>query len=164
MDWITQAISIMLWKQRTWSRKTFGPGPRTKGIIDHIEKEIEELWAAEDDDHRLKEWIDIVILGLDGAWRAGFTPDEVAEALRAKYRENEEREWPDWRTADPDKAIEHVRAPEADGTLRIEAPSGAVYHIKPIPGVHPMNIFTGQQWANMPVDDRQAIVKAVGRS
>ena len=106
MDWITQAVSIMVWKQREWSQKTFGPGHRTEGIIDHIKKELEEI---EQDPGDIKEWIDIVILGFDGAWRAGYTPDEVARALRAKYRENEERDWPDWRTAPEGKAIEHIR-------------------------------------------------------
>ena len=82
MDWITQAISIMVWKQREWSRETFGPGPRTNALIDHIKKELIEI---EEKPYDLKEWIDIVILGLDGAWRSEHGPDEVAEALRAKY-------------------------------------------------------------------------------
>mgnify|MGYP002130464712 CR=1 FL=1 len=31
-----------------WSRKTFGPGPRTKGITDHIRKELAEIAAFAD--------------------------------------------------------------------------------------------------------------------
>ncbi|MGH6882853.1 MAG: dATP/dGTP pyrophosphohydrolase domain-containing protein [Hypericibacter sp.] len=31
------------------------------------------------------------------------------DAVVAKQAVNEQRSWPDWRTADPDKAIEHVR-------------------------------------------------------
>ena len=29
--------------------------------------------------------------------------------IERKQTENEKRDWPDWRTADPDKAIEHIR-------------------------------------------------------
>jgi hypothetical protein len=31
-------------------------------------------------------------------------------ALKAKQTKNENREWPDWRTAAPGKAIEHIRS------------------------------------------------------
>lgn len=95
-----------LLRQRDWSGKTFGPGARTQGVIDHIRKELREIEADPTD---LSEWIDVVILALDGAWRAGGTPSEIIAALVAKQTRNEGRTWPDWRTADPDKAIEHDR-------------------------------------------------------
>lgn len=75
-----------------WSEKTFGPGRRTKGIINHIKSEILEIEANPSD---LYEWMDIVILGLDGAWRAGYSAREIAEALEEKQRINFEREWPE---------------------------------------------------------------------
>jgi len=96
-----------LQRQRNFSTKTFGPGQRTSGIIDHIKKELVEIEAEPDD---LEEWIDVVMLALDGAWRAGHTPVDIANALKAKQAKNENRDWPDWRTSDPEKAIEHVRA------------------------------------------------------
>ena len=98
-----------LYRQRAWSEQTFGPGPRTGGVIDHIRKELKEIEASPRD---LSEWIDVIILGFDGAWRAGHTPDEIIAALEAKQARNEARAWPDWRTASPDKAIEHVRSTE----------------------------------------------------
>lgn len=93
-------------RQQEFSLRTFGPGARTAGLIDHIRKELIEIERAPSD---LTEWIDVVMLGLDGAWRSGHEPEEIARALRAKLEKNISREWPDWRTADPDKAIEHVR-------------------------------------------------------
>lgn len=93
-------------RQRRFSEVTFGPGPRTAGIVDHIRKELREIEAQPAD---LSEWIDVVILALDGAWRAGFTPEQIAAALEAKQTKNEGRTWPDWRTHPGDKAIEHVR-------------------------------------------------------
>lgn len=94
-------------RQRAWSEETFGPGARTKGVIDHIRKELKEIEADPSD---VEEWIDVVILALDGAWRAGFTPLQIIAALETKQSRNESRNWPDWRTASPDQAIEHVRA------------------------------------------------------
>lgn len=93
-------------RQISFSSKTFGPGNRTQGVIDHIRKELVEIEAAPDD---LEEWIDVITLALDGAWRAGFTPKEIAKGLQVKLTKNEQRQWPDWREADPEKAIEHIR-------------------------------------------------------
>lgn len=93
-------------RQREFSLKTFGPGSRTKGVIDHIRKELEEIEA---DPLCLEEWTDLILLALDGAWRAGHNPLSICCAIEWKQTKNEGRTWPDWRTADPERAIEHVR-------------------------------------------------------
>lgn len=93
-------------RQREFSLRTFGPGPRTNGVLDHIAKELDEIRKAPDD---LSEWADIIILALDGAWRTGAEPQDILDAIAAKQAKNEARTWPDWRTQDPNKAIEHDR-------------------------------------------------------
>jgi hypothetical protein len=93
-------------RQRAFSERTFGPGARTKGVVDHIRKELREIEADPTD---LGEWVDVVILALDGAWRAGHKPQRIIDAIVAKQTRNEARTWPDWRTADPNRAIEHDR-------------------------------------------------------
>ena len=93
-------------RQKTFSQKNFGPGSRTKGVIDHIRKELVEIEA---DPLCLEEWTDLILLALDGAWRAGHTPLAICLAMEWKLKKNENRKWPDWRTAEPDKAIEHIR-------------------------------------------------------
>jgi len=95
-------------RQREFSLKTFGPGDRGKGVRDHITKELAEI-EAERVGQRLEEWVDVILLALDGAWRDGHEPEEIVEALVDKLARNELRSWPDWRTQSPDKAIEHVR-------------------------------------------------------
>lgn len=95
-----------LYRQREFSARTFGPGQRTSGVVDHIRKELVEIEAEPTD---LSEWIDVVLLALDGAWRHGGTPESIAATLAAKQAKNEARIWPDWRTAAPDKAICHVK-------------------------------------------------------
>ena len=110
-------------RQIIFSKQTFGPGPRTRGVIEHIMKEFDEI-ANAPHKTRHEEWVDVVILALDGLWRSllnesgDFDPNSfrisdvaaraVAEIER-KLGRNESRRWPDWRTADPDRAIEHVR-------------------------------------------------------
>lgn len=94
-------------RQREFSLRTFGPGARTAGVCDHIRKELAEIEADPAD---LKEWVDVILLALDGAWRAGHEPANIAAAIAAKQTKNEGRTWPDWRTADPNKAIEHDRS------------------------------------------------------
>jgi len=36
-------------------------------------------------------------------------PPKIIEALFTKVAKNKARQWPDWRTLDPNKAIEHTR-------------------------------------------------------
>lgn len=96
-------------RQIAFSETTFGPGPRVEGVTDHIAKELQEV---RDSGGSLEEWVDVIILGLDGAWRSGATPRQIIDAIVAKQTRNEGRKWPDWRTAAPGKAIEHVRTPD----------------------------------------------------
>jgi hypothetical protein len=110
-----------LQRQRDWSCKTFGPGARTAGVIDHIRKELREIEADPAD---VSEWIDVAILALDGAWRAGSSPDDIIGALVAKQTKNETRVWPDWLTMPADKAIEHDRS--KDSQPAVSAPVSAL--------------------------------------
>jgi Protein of unknown function (DUF550) len=122
-------------RQIAFSRATFGPGERTAGVIDHIRKElveVEELIFACDDYGQEKdgldrgaEWVDVVILALDGLTRSLLewqldnsfegdldiekTAKLACEMILEKQNRNELRTWPDWRKADPNKAIEHDR-------------------------------------------------------
>lgn len=122
-----------LTRQAAASRGFFGPGPRTKGIIQHIKKELVEVEKVYEgyeergvpnnlfDTHMkaAREWTDVAILGIDGQLRAiaAAHPDETFDqiALRAvdmivgKQGKNELRDWPDWRSSPSDAAIEHVR-------------------------------------------------------
>lgn len=98
-----------LTRQRDFSQRTFGPGARTKGVVDHITKELKEVLDAPDD---VSEWVDIIILGFDGALRAGHEPQAIIDAMIAKQAKNEARTWPDWRTMPEDQAIEHDRSAE----------------------------------------------------
>lgn len=93
-------------RQRAFSLATFGPGPRTAGVLDHLRKELVEVEADPDD---ASEWADLVILACDGALRRGIAPRDLLDAILAKQERNEGRTWPDWRTAPVDRAIEHVR-------------------------------------------------------
>jgi len=134
-------MTAHLTRQAAFSRATFGPGARTKGVVDHVTKELKEVekcyapefeplkpaapyaTAYSDDAARhlaaAQEWADVAILGIDGLTRAvsaanpGWTFDRVAgcavATIVAKQGKNELRDWPDWREADPDTAIEHVR-------------------------------------------------------
>lgn len=104
-------------RQMAFSQATFGPGDRMSGVVDHIRKELVEVERANGDS---AEWVDVVILALDGLTRrlayAGGErrdPKEVAEVacrmIDGKQTRNEARQWPDWRTAPKNKAIEHVK-------------------------------------------------------
>lgn len=97
-------------RQIAFSERTFGPGHRTAGILDHIRKELVEIEGAPLD---LEEWIDVVMLALDGAWRTGASPDQIVMQLVIKLEKNKARTWPDWRTVPEGKAIEHDRAAHA---------------------------------------------------
>lgn len=88
-----------------WSRATFGKGKFTQRLTNHIRKELREIEAAPTD---LEEWIDVLILGLDGAWRAGHSAEEITLMLEAKLKKNKSRVFllPD----DPNEPAEHDRS------------------------------------------------------
>jgi hypothetical protein len=98
-------ISRYIERQRAWSNRTFGVGLRTLGVTKHIEKELQEVRLAPQD---LDEWCDIIILALDGAWRAGHSPDEIWTALQRIQMRNFARQWP--ASVSPDEPVEHVRS------------------------------------------------------
>ena len=110
----------MMANAHNWSLNTFGPGPRMEGVLDHIAKESEEVALSGGSGD---EWIDLVILSIDGFLREktqrwGLSRhDAVAELLRMwaeKTEINMARDWPDFRTMDPNKAVEHVRGGGAE--------------------------------------------------
>lgn len=77
-----------------------------EGVLDHIRKELDEIRGVPAD---IGEWVDVIILAFDGAWRAGWEPQQIIDAVKAKQARNEHRVWPDWGIAEIGKAIEHVR-------------------------------------------------------
>lgn len=131
-DW--QRFSDSAWlreflaSKARWSYDTFGPGARTTGIIAHIRKELAEIEAQPFD---LMEWIDVLMLAMDGFWRAyiasiggagvmtpeewegfdqtdaEFAADEFIALLCKKDRINRAREWP--APTSEDEPMEHVR-------------------------------------------------------
>ena len=74
-----------------WSLATFGPGRQTEGILEHIEKELDEIRAMPGD---LVEWVDVMILAMDGYLRHGGQPSSLLADLEAKQRVNAARLWP----------------------------------------------------------------------
>lgn len=93
--------------QSEWSFDTFGPGPRLKGVLSHIRKELKEI---ENEPQDISEWADLLILSFDGALRQGFTGRDIIKAYWDKAKLNREREWPDWEGSSQDEAIEHIRS------------------------------------------------------
>lgn len=97
-----------------WSIETFGPvdyqrDTRAESIAGHIRKELLEIRCSPND---LEEWIDVISLALDGAFRcAGAASDQILPALVAKLEKCKLRTWPGWRTQTPGQPIEHVRTP-----------------------------------------------------
>ena len=88
--------------QIRWSSKAFGPGKLDAQIIDHIKSELSEIEKAPGD---LMEWVDVISLAFDGAWRNGHTHSEIADAMEKKQDINRNRKWPHWRKAEPGKKI-----------------------------------------------------------
>ncbi len=98
-----------MYAQSKFSDEVFGPGRRTKGVCNHIRKELTEI---ENDPLDLEEWADVVLLALDGAWRTGKPIEDFVATLNAKFEKNKARKWPDWRLCSEDTPIEHDRSGE----------------------------------------------------
>lgn len=102
-------LATFIREKNEWSEKTFGPGKRTGGVIAHIRSELTEIEANPED---VVEWIDVILLAFDGAYRAGHSPQAVVKALVEKQLKNTRRQWPDWRTKSQDEFSSHVKGIE----------------------------------------------------
>jgi hypothetical protein len=60
------------------NREKFGDGERSLGVRNHILRELDEIEAEATSEGRAGEWVDVVLLALDGHMRA------VREMLREK--------------------------------------------------------------------------------
>lgn len=107
---MTLQIQKFIDDQRRWSLGVFGPGRRTRGITAHIRSELAEI---ESDPGDVEEWVDVMLLALDGAWRTGATPAQISDAIKAKSAVLRTRTYPDWRTLSEDDPIEHIRGTDS---------------------------------------------------
>jgi hypothetical protein len=73
-----------------WSNNTFGIGPRFKGNMEHIRRELAEIEANPTD---ATEYADVIILTADTAMRQGISPHALCKALEEKQLVNFERKW-----------------------------------------------------------------------
>lgn len=138
-------------RQIEWSRQTFGPALRTKGVIDHITKELREIASAP---HDLSEWVDVIILAMDGFWRHGGKPEDLMPALLAKQAKNTARKWPDWRTMSEDGAIEHDRSGEARALLTQSASKGVHTEHTPAPSITEYVKTLADDWGEKPAPEK----------
>lgn len=100
-------LGTYLRDQWKWSKRTFGDGRRTNGILAHIRKELAEI---EENPTDLVEWLDVAILAMDGFWRHGGKPEQLFPMLLEKQKVNFARQWP---TPLPeDMPTEHIKIPE----------------------------------------------------
>lgn len=126
----TDSFEDYLRRHLEWGHATFGTpadGRGPKGPLDHLKKEVKEIT---DDPYDLEEWIDAVILSIDGFLRAGGKLTMVLPMLLKKQAKNAGRDWPDWTTADPDKAIEHVRTADELAAKAPKTDAEAIADIK----------------------------------
>jgi hypothetical protein len=90
-----------------WSQATFGNvGPI--GPLKHLSKEALEA-AAEPGD--LSEWADMQFLLWDAQRRAGFTDEQITQAMIEKLVVNKARKWPDPKDGEPRLHIKEHQAP-----------------------------------------------------
>lgn len=71
-------LASFIAQQKSFSSQAFGPGSRQVGIANHILQECDEAEAEPGD---LSEWVDIMLLSLDCAWRSGLEPVDVAKEI-----------------------------------------------------------------------------------
>ena len=95
-------IDALADEKARWSTKTFGTGKRTRGLLEHLRRELAEIEQSPDD---LVEWVDVILLAMDGYQRHGGRT--LLEDLRKKHNINTWRTWP--APESEDHAAEHDR-------------------------------------------------------
>lgn len=152
------ALTDYLDCQRFWSEQTFGPGRRTIGITEHIKKELQEIRDKPED---LSEWVDVIILAMDGYWRHGGKSEDLIHDLIAKQKKNfgrtylkppEDQPSEHVRTVSTDK-VESSNPPERRNYCRVvyeepTQPRFAVHYQPPGSGVCILDRFHTEEEAN----------------
>ena len=67
---MTNEFQAYLARQSAVGREKFGPGERRNGVREHILQEFDEIDKAETQQEVAMEWVDVVILAMDGLLRA----------------------------------------------------------------------------------------------
>lgn len=107
----TLEIALLRFLSEKWehSQRVFGP-QTTTGVLNHVRSEVEEIQEEPTD---ITEWVDLILLGMDGAMRScpdpKTAPQEVVRAIRDKFEVVKKRQYPDWRTLAPDEASYHEK-------------------------------------------------------
>ncbi len=89
-----------------WNLRTFGPGERLSGTVKHIKKELKEI---EKEPHDLIEWVDVILLAMNGAFRHGHSGQDIIEAIHKKVEINKNRVWANWEETPEGQPITHVK-------------------------------------------------------
>lgn len=89
-------------EHHAWALEKF-PSQSAESVCRHIEKELIEIRKDENDP---MEWIDVIMLAMEGFCMTGGSPHETFEALREKHAINLLRTW---QAPNGDDPIEHVR-------------------------------------------------------
>jgi len=86
---ISQEMLDFFQEMRNWSEITFGEDDGT-GTAKHLAKEA--LEAAENPKD-IMEWADCLMLTTDGAYRAGYSLEQLLEAVVKKFEICKKRKW-----------------------------------------------------------------------
>jgi len=94
-------------QQREFSESAFGPGENTALIAEAMLPELST------EPHQLGDWLNIVLFGLDGAWRTGADPAQICQALADRLVELRSRAWPDWHPPSPEAPADDIEHADA---------------------------------------------------
>lgn len=87
------------------------PEQSLKGVLAHARKECDEIEQEINNPDGLvdaSEWVDLLLLSIDGAIRSGLSSSDLIRELERKHQINTLRKWP--KPASPDHPGEHERS------------------------------------------------------
>lgn len=112
------AMTQFIVNQRQFSLEAFGKGGRVAGIIDHIQRELDEVRLADSQHSVMQEFGDVALLAIDGMQRTGIPAREIARFFYEKLKKNKARKWPEI-TGDESTAILHVKSIDVPSTINV---------------------------------------------
>lgn len=100
------SLDVLLMVKREWSLSVFGPDYTYGELLAHIRKEVAEVAANPND---TTEWIDIILLAMDGYWRANDRTSRAQNLMRDLAAKVEENKYRQWERSAPGEPMEHKR-------------------------------------------------------
>lgn len=108
MEAVPKSMADLFNRHRSWSVIAFGETHSLESILNHIRSKCDEIQADPAKAKDLDLWEDVIALAVDGAWRGGASPADIAQGILNTQNRNILRDYPSPGSLPPGTIYKHI--------------------------------------------------------